>query len=147
MFRFADRWNESQRSQRSFPRLYDAEINLGVETKAFWTQVPYLIQNVCVPAHIVRNRITGICRYFVSKSVEGSREKLEWTAPLKSTREKVFAAWLKSERMISSLGVMAMSCKFLFVPKKICVHSWSQLWGMSSLTYVNISKSDIQRAW
>lgn len=142
MFHFADRWNEIQRGQMSFPRFYDAEINLGIGTKAFWTLVPYLIQNVCVPAHIVRNSINGICRCFVSKSAEGSTGKFEWAAPPKSTTEKVFAAWLKSERMISSLEVMAMSSKFLFV-FKMRVASWNQLWDMSSLTYVNISKSDI----
>lgn len=142
MFHFADRWNEIQRGQMSFLRLYDAELNLGIGTKASWTVVPYLIQNVCVPAHIVRNSINGICRCFVSKSAEGSSGKSEWAALLKSTREKVFAAWLKSERMMSSLGVMSMSSKFLFV-FKMHVPSWNQLWDMSSLTYVNISKSDI----
>lgn len=33
---FADRWNEIQTGQMSFPRLYDAEINLSIGIKGFW---------------------------------------------------------------------------------------------------------------
>lgn len=37
---------------------------------------------------------------------------------------KIFTAWLKSERIVSSLGAMAMSSKFLFV-FKMHVSSWN----------------------
>lgn len=60
------------------------------------------------------------------KSTEGSAGEFEWAAPMKSTREKVFASWLKSERMISSLGVTAMSSKFPFV-FKVRIPPWNQL--------------------